>query len=337
MNFIVQPTGVKHMSDFKDANRDPLTNEPGAHPVGTGVGAAGGAVAGAAAGSFGGPIGAAVGGVAGAIVGGLAGKAAAESVNPTAEDAYWRESYEREPYYQSGRTYDEYRPAYELGWSSAGRYDDDFAAVEPELSRDWGTRRGSSSLEWEHARPATQAAWERARRNVATGATTMPITGNNPNMPVTDTVSNDDVVDVLDDLLECSRDGEYGFRTSAERADNPELKQILMRHASECASAATELEREIRARGGEPSSGGTVSGALHRGWVSVKTALSTNDDKAVLNECERGEDAAVARYRKALKATLPADVRALVERQAQGVQRNHDEVKALRDRYEAAS
>lgn len=76
-----------------------------------------------------------------------------------------------------------------------------------------------------------------------------------------------------------------------------------------------------------------MAGALHRGWVSVKTALSTQDDKAVLEECERGEDAAVARYRKALKAALPADVRALVERQAQGAQRNHDEVRALRDGF----
>ena len=66
------------MSDYRDANRDPITNEPGAHPVGTGVGAAlGGAAAGAAAGAFGGPVGAVVGGVAGAVAGGLAGKAAA--------------------------------------------------------------------------------------------------------------------------------------------------------------------------------------------------------------------------------------------------------------------
>ncbi len=68
----------------------------------------------------------------------------------------------------------------------------------------------------------------------------------------------------------------------------------------------------------------------------MKTALSTRDDKAVLEECERGEDAAVARYRKALKASLPASVRSLVERQAEGAQRNHDEVRDLRDRYKAA-
>ncbi len=108
---------------------------------------------------------------------------------------------------------------------------------------------------------------------------------------------------------------------------------MFQRHAQECAAAGAELEQHIRRLGGEPASGGTVAGALHRGWVSVKSALSINDDKAVLEECERGADAAVARYRQALKVTLPADVRALVERQAQGAQRNHDEVRGLRDSY----
>ncbi|MBV7541674.1 PA2169 family four-helix-bundle protein [Acidovorax sp. sic0104] len=309
------------MSDFNDANRDPLTNEPGSHPVGTGVGAAmGGAAAGAAAGAFGGPVGAAVGGVAGAVVGGLAGKAAAEAVNPTAEDAYWRESYDREPYFVSGRTYDQYRPAYELGWSSVGRYEGDFDAVEPRLADDWRARH-SDGLAWTDARPATRAAWDRASRYQA-----------NDTRPL-DVVDNDDVVDILNDLLESSRDGEYGFKSCAEHAKSQQLKTVFQRHAQECAAAGAELEHEIRRLGGEPASGGTVSGALHRGWVSVKTALSIQDDKAVLEECERGEDAAVARYRKALKNSLPAQVQSLVQRQSQGAQRNHDEVRALRDSF----
>ena len=312
------------MSDFNDANRDPLTNEPGAHPVGTGVGAAmGGAAAGAAAGAFGGPVGAAIGGVAGAVAGGLAGKAAAEAVNPTEEDAYWRENYEREPYYVGGRTYDHYRPAYELGWSSVGRYEGDFDAVEPRLADDWRARHATDGLAWTDVRPATRAAWDRASG-----------TALNNDRPM-DVMDNDDVVDVLNDLLESSRDGEYGFHASAEHAESGELKGIFQRHSRECAAAAVELEHEIRRLGGDPASGGSVSGALHRGWVSVKTALSTSDDKAVLEECERGEDAAVARYRKALKANLPADIRALLERQTQGAQRNHDEVRALRDGFSA--
>lgn len=311
------------MADFHDANRDPLTNEPGAHPVGTGVGAAlGGAAAGAAAGAFGGPVGAAVGGVAGAVAGGLAGKAAGEAVNPTNEDAYWRENYQREPYFVGGRTYDEYRPAYELGWSSVGRYEGDYDAIEPRLADDWRARHGDAGLAWTDARPAARAAYERAY--------------NSRPLEVAGDIDNDDVIDTLNDLLESARDGEYGFHASAEHAESGQLKGIFQRHSRECAAAAAELEREIRARGGEPVSGGTVAGALHRGWVSVKTALSTQDDKAVLEECERGEDAAVARYRKALKANLPQDLRALVQRQADGAQRNHDEVKALRDSFNPA-
>lgn len=340
------------MSDFNDANRDPLTNEPGAHPVGTGVGAAmGGAAAGAAAGAFGGPVGAAVGGVAGAIAGGLAGKAAAEAVNPTAEDAYWRENYEREPYHVSGRTYDEYRPAYELGWSSVGRYDGDFDTVEPRLADEWRTRSTTGGMAWEDARPASRAAWERASlasrtgMDAAVGASGAESLNMQTGMAGTsgagsavgamDVADNDDVVDVLNDVLESARDGEYGFHACAEHAESPELKTLFQRHSRECAAAAAELEHEIRRLGGDPASGGTVAGAMHRGWVSVKTALSTRDDKSVLEECERGEDAAVARYRKALNATLPADVRGLLERQAQGAKRNHDEVRALRDTYVA--
>ncbi len=311
------------MSDFNDANRDPLTHEHGAHPVGTGLGAAmGGASAGAAAGAVGGPAGAVVGGVAGAVVGGLAGKAAAESVNPTAEDAHWREAYQHEPYYVGGCTYDHYRPAYELGWGAAGRYEGDFESIETRLADDWRARHAANGLAWTDARPAVRAAWERAS-GVHSLESQQP----------TDTIDSKDVVDVLNDLLESARDGEFGFAACAEHADSGELKAIFQRHSQECAAAAMELEHEIRRLQGEPASGGTVAGALHRGWVAVKTALSSYDDKAVLEECERGEDAAVARYRKALKATLPLEMRALVERQARGAQRNHDEVRALRDRF----
>jgi uncharacterized protein (TIGR02284 family) len=266
--------------------------------------------------------------VAGAVVGGLAGKGAAEAVNPTVEDAYWRDAYQREPYYVAGRSYEEYRPAYELGWNAAARPEADFDAFESEWERQWATQRGASHLEWDQARPAAHAAWERAARRDVAAATVAPA--------YTGDIDNDDVADVLNDLLESCRDGEYGFRTSSENADSADLKALFMRHSSECAAAARELEAEIRKLGKEPASGGTVAGALHRGWVSVKTALTSQDDKAVLEECERGEDSAVAQYRKALKQPLPPAIRVLVERQAQGAQRNHDEVRDLRNRYRAA-
>ena len=312
------------MSDFNDANRDPLTNEPGAHPVGTGVGAMmGGAAAGAAAGALGGPVGAVVGGVTGAVVGGLAGKAAAESVNPSAEDDYWRGVYASEPYYVAGRSYDHYRPAYELGWSSVGRYEGDFDAIEPRLADDWRARHSATGLAWTDVHPATRAAWNRASG--------VPVLDEHEH--AFDMLAGDEVVDVLNDLLESARDGEFGFHACAEHASADDLKGIFQRHSRECAAAAKALEQEVLRLNGEPVSGGTVAGALHRGWVSVKSALSSHDDNAVLQECQRGEDAAVARYRTALEAGLPADIRALVERQLHGAQRNHDEVRALRDRF----
>lgn len=148
--------------DGHDMNRDPISDAPGAHPVGTGLGAAGGAATGAAIGTaVGGPIGLAVGGVAGAIAGGLAGKGVAEAVNPTAEDAYWRDNYSSRPYVSDGQSYDEHQPAYRYGWESrsqnAGKKWDE---VESDLSRGWDKARGHSSMAWDDAKMAAHDAWD---------------------------------------------------------------------------------------------------------------------------------------------------------------------------------
>lgn len=156
---------LKDQPDSNDMNRDPITGTPGAHPVGTGVGAAAGGAAGAAIGMVAGPVGAVAGAVVGAVVGGLAGKGVAEGVNPTAEDAYWRDQYVREPYYSTERSYDEYSPAYRTGYEGrsqhAGRT---FEEAEPELRRSYEANRGNSRLEWADARDASRAAWHRVER-----------------------------------------------------------------------------------------------------------------------------------------------------------------------------
>jgi len=146
-----------------DANRDPITGAPGAHPVGTGLGAAaGGMAAGAAVGSVAGPVGTAVGAAAGAVVGGLAGKGIAEMIDPTAEEAYWRENYTLEPYYEKGYTYEDYHPAYRTGWEGRGRYEGrSFDQVERELEADYLRYCGSSRLGWDKGRVAARAAWDR--------------------------------------------------------------------------------------------------------------------------------------------------------------------------------
>ena len=147
----------------------------------------------------------------------------------------------------------------------------------------------------------------------------------------------DDLIDTLNDLLESCRDGEFGFRECAAHTKAPDIQSLLGRRADDCHAGALELQSLIKQLGGKPEEGGSVTGALHRGWVSVKGTLAGYSDQAMLDECERGEDAALARYRKALKQNLPAEAKAVVERQAQGVQRNHDEIKALRDSLRGSS
>lgn len=146
-------------------NEDPLSKEPGAHPVGTGVGAAlGGAAAGAAAGSLAGPIGTVAGTVVGGIAGAYAGKAIAENIDPTVEAEYWRENYPNRPYYDAEYDYEDYEPAYRLGWENVDATKS-FADREEELEARWNrdySQSEETALDWKRARAAAQDAYDRA-------------------------------------------------------------------------------------------------------------------------------------------------------------------------------
>jgi hypothetical protein len=150
-----------------DANRDPITGTPGAHPIGAGLGAIGaGAAAGAAGGLVAGPVGAMAGAVVGAVAGAVVGKSAAEAVNPTIETKFWRETHATRPYANTGFTYDEYAPAYRYGWesfASRGSQGGTFESVEADLNRGWNQAKGTSRLSWEKAKEATRDAWNRVQ------------------------------------------------------------------------------------------------------------------------------------------------------------------------------
>ena len=148
---------------------------------------------------------------------------------------------------------------------------------------------------------------------------------------------HDDAIDTLNNLLETCRDGEYGFRECAEHTKAHEIKTILNQRATDCQSAAAELQGLIVQMGGEPDEGGSATQALHRGWVAVKGTLSGYSDQDMLDECERAEDVALAQYRKALKQNLPQHAKLVVERQAHGTQKNHDQIRDMRDAHRVNS
>ena len=139
----------------------------------------------------------------------------------------------------------------------------------------------------------------------------------------------------LSELLTVTRNGEHGFSSCAQHARSDELKRLFASRARRHAQAAAELSELIIQLGGDPAALGKIAGAVHRGWVNLKSAVSGRTDLAILEECERGEDVAKARYGKALEETLPEDIRMVVQRQYDGVMRNHDQIRDLRDRYRA--
>jgi uncharacterized protein (TIGR02284 family) len=144
-------------------------------------------------------------------------------------------------------------------------------------------------------------------------------------------MDNQQVIATLTNLLAITEDGERGFRACAGAVTSPYLKMELEDAARRCVEGAVELQMKIRSLGGEPATSGTVAGVLHRAWTDIVPGITGLGDRAVLDECKRGEDVAKQAYEEALVEDLPADVEAIVRRQYQGVTENHERIRELRD------
>jgi uncharacterized protein (TIGR02284 family) len=143
------------------------------------------------------------------------------------------------------------------------------------------------------------------------------------------TVPNDDVISKLNGLIQICKDGQDGFSVAAEGIDRSDLKTILFKFSQERAEFKGELQEQVRSLGGDPEKFGTFTGAVHRGWMDIKSAVTGKDEEAILNECERGEDIAKKAYIEAANFALPENVKETVTRQCKAVLAAHDRVKAL--------
>ena len=148
---------------------------------------------------------------------------------------------------------------------------------------------------------------------------------------------NDDVISTLEQLVETCRDGQNGYLDAAQHIKDPDIRGWFNLQSQERARFSGELENEIQRLGKhDPDRKGSVSGTLHRKWFELKEKIS-HSDESVLSEVERGEDNAKHNYEEALKKDLPADIRSIIERQAQSVFAAHDRAKTLRDQRKNAA
>ena len=143
--------------------------------------------------------------------------------------------------------------------------------------------------------------------------------------------SADTVISTLNGLIATCMDGQEGFKTAAEGVERSELKTLFYEFSQQRAEFAGVLQGLVRGLGGDPEESGSMSGALHRGWMDIKTAVTGNDEEAILNECERGEDAAKEAYVDALELALPADVADVIGQQSQAVLAAHNRIRSLRN------
>jgi uncharacterized protein (TIGR02284 family) len=142
-------------------------------------------------------------------------------------------------------------------------------------------------------------------------------------------LDNDEVIATLNNLVETCKDGQNGFRTAAEGLKNSELTTLFNTYSQQRAQLAAELQSEVRRLGGEPEETGSTAAVVHRGWINIKSAVTGEDEAAVISECERGEDSAVEAYEEALETDLPNDVKEIVSRQFSQVKEAHDRIRSL--------
>src|SRR5919108_547461 len=105
-------------------------------------------------------------------------------------------------------------------------------------------------------------------------------------------MDTDKVVSILNGLIATCKDGEEGFRTAAEGLKDPGTKSLFLQFSRERGEMARELEAEVRRLGRDPDESGSMSGAIHRGWMNIKSAITGKNDSSIISEAERGEDVA---------------------------------------------
>lgn len=145
--------------------------------------------------------------------------------------------------------------------------------------------------------------------------------------------SMSEILSTLNDLIETCKDSQEGFQSAAEKLKDPEIHTLFLKFYLQRSEFAGELQAEVTRIGGEPSISGSTAGAIHRGWIGLKTALASDTDHAILEEAERGEDAAVKNYIEVLRKDLPSDLEGIVSRQFHEIQHTHHTIRELLDRH----
>ncbi len=306
-----------------DNDKDTGPTVGGAFAGGAVGGIAGGAVAGAAAGGLGGPAGAAIGAAVGAVAGAIGAKVVSSRIDPKTEDAHWQSNYSSRPYVTSGSSYEDYGPAYKLGYE---RYPEhhgrSFDEAETDLQRDWDTRRGDSRLSWDDAKHATRDAYDRARDAVSDTS----MRGSSSMQGGAYSGANEDVIDDLNEVLRGELAATETYRQALDKlrdefGRDSRYQQLAQMH-KEHGEAVSDLRSLVQQLGGTPSDD---AGAWGTWSNTVMGAARIFGDHAALTALASGERKGIDDYQDLLKGESTPDqarhtVRMLMGRNQERIQ-----------------
>ncbi len=147
---------------------------------------------------------------------------------------------------------------------------------------------------------------------------------------------NEREVDTLNDLIKTTIDSVDGYRSAAEDAENSEYRSIFFDRANERSAVADQLQAYVRELGGEPDTDGSIVAGAHRAFMGLKSAITGNDDTAVVAEVERGEDVIKHKFEEAMSDNdISPETRAVIDRCYQSVKTGHDQMSNLKHRLKA--
>jgi uncharacterized protein (TIGR02284 family) len=142
----------------------------------------------------------------------------------------------------------------------------------------------------------------------------------------------------LNTLLATLTDSVNGYRESAEKIESGDLKQLFLDFGEERSRVAEDLRAEVRRLGGDPNDDGSILGKSHQAFLDLKSAVTGRDDKAIINEVDRGEDYLKEKFEAVLESDkLSGESRSIVERAFESVRRGHDRISQIKHRMEAGA
>ena len=151
-------------------------------------------------------------------------------------------------------------------------------------------------------------------------------------------MDNKDQISTLNTLIATTVDSITGYEDSAKNVENERFREIFRSRADERQQVVQDLRTEVRRLGGDPEESGSFMGKAHQRFEDLKAAITGRDEKAIINEVERGEDYLKAKFEGALNdADLGGESRQVVERAYQSVRAGHDQISQLKHGMEANS